>query len=184
MPLELPQIRQLFMLLHGMYGNQLLDKFRTGEVIHSGEHAGQDKGLVSAQRVWLHSLHSFEFETVRAAVERCKKLHKTFAPTLPEFEEICHSLRPRYARPQAPALPMSEELKHEVRQRNREALAQAKLKRFGSNEFGTGVQALAAMVVKSVGDAGGDEVAALLRLEQALGKKAQQAGQDGREAGG
>lgn len=168
MSIELPEIKRLFMLLHGMYGNQLLDKFRTGKTNDRGE----DMGLVSAQAVWLNDLQHFEFEVLVQAVARCKERHLTFPPTLPEFLALCKAVAPRRETKPAAQLGMSDELKAQIRQRNRETLAQLKLSRLGRVDFGSGVPALFAMVAKAVGDAGGDEVQTLLRLESLLKEQA------------
>jgi hypothetical protein len=162
MSTELPQIKRLFMLFHGMYGNQLLDKFRTGQT----NEAGEDLGILSAQAVWLNGLRDFDFDVIRQAVARCEVKHKTFPPTLPEFRELCKLCQPRqFSAPPAPALPMSDELKDEIKQRNRQMIANLKLGGRGSNNFGTGMPALLLMCAKAIGDAGGDEVKALLQLE-------------------
>jgi hypothetical protein len=163
MSIDMPEIKRLFMLFHGMYGNQLLDKFRTGDLNENGE----DRGILSAQAVWLNGLREFSFETLKLAVGRTADKHKTFPPTLPEFRDICRAVAPKVAvqRDPAPALGMSDEMRAKVREANRQALAEAKMKRMESNQFGTGLPALMLMVAKSIGDAGGDEVKALLALE-------------------
>jgi hypothetical protein len=159
MSIEMPEIKRLFMLLHGMYGNQLLDKYRTGKLNDKGE----DMGILSAQAVWLNDLKNFNFEVIRLAVEKCKDRHQTYVPTLPEFLALCKASVPRRIdRPAAPQLAMSDELKAEIRQKNREMIAGLKL---GTKKFGGGLQGLMQMVAKAVGDAGGDEVKALLAME-------------------
>lgn len=162
MSTEMPEIKRLFMLFHGMYGNQLLDKFRTGKLNDKGE----DMGLVSAQAVWLNDLRKFDFDTIRAAVEKCKERHPTFAPTLPEFLLLCKASAPRQiAKPNVPQLGISEETKAKIKQQNREMLANLKLGIAGRIDYGKGLPALLLMVAKATGDAGGDEVNTLLALE-------------------
>lgn len=162
MSIEMPQIKRLFMLFHGMYGNQLLDKFRTGQL----NEAGEDMGILSAQAVWLNGLKDFDFDTVRKAVGKCSDRYKTFAPTLPEFRDLCKACAPRQvAQRDVPQLGMSEETKAKIRQQNREMLANLKLGIGQRVDYGTGMPALLLMVAKAIGDAGGDEVKALLGLE-------------------
>jgi hypothetical protein len=162
MSTEMPEIKRLFMLFHGMYGNQLLDKFRTGKLNDKGE----DMGLISAQAVWLNDLRKYDFEVIRQAVEKCKERHPTFAPTLPEFLLLCKASAPRQiAKPNVPQLGMSDEMRAKIRQQNRETLAQLKIGKLTRTDYGTGLPALLLMVAKAIGDAGGDEVKALLTLE-------------------
>lgn len=162
MSTEMPQIKRLFMLLHGMYGNQLLDKFRIGQT----NEAGEDLGVLSAQAVWLNGLREFDFEVIRQAVAKCDQKHKTFSPSLPEFRDLCKGLVPkRWPTPEAPRLEMSEEAKSAIKQRNRDMVAQLKIGASVKSEFGVGLPALLLMVAKSMADAGGDEVKSLLALE-------------------
>ena len=162
MSTEMPQVKRLFMLLHGMYGNKLLDMYRTGQT----NGAGEDTGILSAQAVWLNGLREFEFDTVRAAVARCDLKHKTWPPSLPEFRDLCKAAQPKSWTPtNAPQLPMSDELKAEIKQRNRLAIEGLKAARTGAANFGAGLPALMLMVARAIGDAGGDEVRCLLQLE-------------------
>jgi hypothetical protein len=163
MSTEMPQIKRLFMLFHGMYGNQILDKFRTGQ----NNDQGEDLGLVSAQAVWLNGLRDFDFDTIRRAVAMCEQKHKTFAPTLPEFRDLCKTCAPRkISQPDVPQIGMSDEMKAKIRAQNRETLANLKLGAANRMDYGKGMPALLLMVAKAIGDAGGDEVKSLLALEQ------------------
>lgn len=162
MSIELQEIKSLFKLLHGMYGNQLLDKFRTGKLNDSGE----DKGLLSAQAVWLNDLKVFDFWVIRQAVDKCKERHPDFVPHLPQFLALCRASMPRQLSKQdAPQLGMSEEMKAKIRQKNRESIASLKLGIVGRVDYGTGLPALLLMISKAAGDAGEDEVKTLLALE-------------------
>ena len=162
MSTEMPHVKRLFMLLHGMYGNKLLDMYRTGQT----NDAGEDTGVMSAQAVWLNGLREFDFDTVRAAVAKCEMKHKTWPPSLPEFRDLCRLVQPKaWAPANAPQLEMSDELKAEIKERNRNMVAALKNNRMSNNNFGTGLPALLLMVAKSIGDAGGDEVKSLLQLE-------------------
>jgi hypothetical protein len=123
-------------------------------------------GILSAQAVWLNDLKRFSFSVIREAVEKCKKRHPTFVPTLPEFLALCEASMPtQAARPNVPLLGVSEEAKAAIRQKNRETLAMLKLGISGRVDYGTGMPALLLMISKAVGEAGGDEVKALLGLE-------------------
>jgi hypothetical protein len=161
MSIELPEIKRLWMIFHGMYGNILLDKYRTGKLNDKKE----DMGILSAQAVWLNDLKDFDFETIIAAREKCKERYKSWPPTSPEFVDLCRAVKPRRAPVPVPQIEMSAELKAEIKQRNRQMIAELKASRLGKQDFGTGLPALLLMVAKSIGDAGGDEVKSLLQLE-------------------
>ncbi|WP_143062186.1 hypothetical protein [Paraburkholderia diazotrophica] len=157
------QIRRLFMLLHGMYGNSVLDKYRIGQVDDDGE----DVGMKSARSVWLNGLREFPQPIVMKALAKCTEKHKTFPPTLPEFRDICKSLMPRQwtAGTEAPRLEMSEALRSEQVQRARRAIAETRLQREGGIRTSEGIKGLHVLIAKAVGHAGGDEAATLLRLD-------------------
>jgi hypothetical protein len=156
------QIKRLFMLLHGMYGNSVLDKYRIGQV-----EDGEDVGMKSARQVWLNGLREFPQPVVLKALAKCSEKHKTFPPTLPEFRDICKSLMPRQwtASNEAPRLEMSEALRSEQVERARRAIAQTRLQREGGIQTADGIRGLHVLIAKAVGHAGGDEAATLLRLD-------------------
>jgi hypothetical protein len=156
------QIRRLFMLLHGMYGNSVLDKYRIGQVEN-----GEDVGMSSARQVWLNGLREFPQPIVLKALAKCSEKHKTFPPTLPEFRDICKSLMPRQwtANGDTPRLEMSEALRSEQVERARRAIAQTRLGREGGIRTHDGVRGLHVLIAKAVGHAGGDEASTLLRLD-------------------
>jgi hypothetical protein len=156
------QIKQLFMLLHGMYGNQVLDKYRIGTVEN-----GEDVGMVSARKVWLNGLRDFPPAILMKALAKCAEKHKTYAPTMPEFRDICKSLMPRQwtASSDAPRLEMSEALRSEQVERARRAIAQTRLERDGGLKTEHGLRGLHVLIAKAVGHAGGDEAATLMQLD-------------------
>ena len=158
------QIRRLFMLLHGMYGNSVLDKYRIGQV---DEQSGEDVGMMSARSVWLNGLREFPQPIVMKALAKCTEKHKTFPPTLPEFRDICKSLTPRQwtAKGDAPRLEMSEALRSEQVERARRAIAATRLQREGGIQTHDGIKGLNVLIAKAVGYAGGDEAATLLKLD-------------------
>ena len=165
------QIRRLFMLLHGMYGNSVLDKFRIGQV---DEETGEDVGMMSARSVWLNGLREYPQPIVMKALAKCSEKHKTFPPSLPEFRDICKSITPRQWMPtnEAPRLEMSEALRSEQVERARRAIATARLQREGGILTEGGLQGLNVLIAKAVGHAGGDEAATLLRLDAKLARGA------------
>ncbi|MDR5776263.1 MULTISPECIES: hypothetical protein [unclassified Caballeronia] len=156
------QIRRLFMLLHGMYGNAVLDKYRIGQVEN-----GEDVGMSSARQVWLNGLREFPQPIVLKALAKCSEKHKTFPPTLPEFRDICKSLMPRQwiSKSDVPRLEMSEALRTEQIERARRAIAQTRLEREGGLTTEDGIRGLHVLIAKAVGHAGGDEAATLLQLD-------------------
>lgn len=160
------QIRRLFMLLHGMYGNSVLDKFRIGQVDESGE----DVGMAAARSVWLNGLREFTADILRKALGKCADKHKTFPPTLPEFRDLCKSLTPRRWEPEStsPRLEMSEALRSEQVERARRAIAETRATREGDIHTDGGIRGLHALIAKAVGHAGGDEVETLMRLDRTL----------------
>lgn len=157
------QVRRLFMLLHGMYGNTVLDKYRIGQVGDNGE----DVGMAAARSVWLNGLREFNAPILKQAIAKCADKHKTFAPTLPEFRDICKSLTPRKWDTQgtAPRLEMSEALRSEQVERSRRAIADIRLRRDGGIRTDDGIKGLHVLIAKAVGHAGGDEAATLLKLD-------------------
>jgi hypothetical protein len=131
------QVRRLFMLLHGMYGN---------------------------------TVREFNASILKQAIAKCADKHKTFAPTLPEFRDICKSLTPRKwdAQGAVPRLEMSEALRSEQVERSRRAIAETRLRRDGGIRTDDGIKGLHVLIAKAVGHAGGDEAAMLLRLDSRM----------------
>lgn len=157
------QIRKLFMLLHGMYGNAVLDRYRIGQTGDNGE----DVGMAAARTVWQQGLREFTPALLLKALGKCADKHRTFPPTLPEFLDICKSLSPRQwsAPHDVPRLEMSEALRSEQVERTRRAIAAARLRREGGINSGEGLKSLHVLIAKAVGHAGGDEASTLLRLD-------------------
>lgn len=159
------QVKRLFMLLHGMYGNIVLDRYRVGQTDDNGD----DIGMVTARSVWLNGLREFTSEIVLKALARCSDKHKTFPPTLPEFRDLCKSLQPASWRTQshrdAPRLEMSDALRTEQVERARRAIAETRLQREGGIRTTLGLPGLHVLIAKAVGHAGGDEAATLMKLD-------------------
>lgn len=84
-------VRQLFMLMHGSYGNLFLSKFSTGEK----DATGKDKGIKSAMLVWDNSFREFTPEIVQTAAKRAIVDFPDFPPSMPQFLALCRALTPR-----------------------------------------------------------------------------------------
>ncbi|NOV28035.1 hypothetical protein E5S69_31610 [Cupriavidus necator] len=164
------QVKRLFMLLHGMYGNKVLDAYRIGQVDANGE----DMGVATARSVWLNGLREFDRGVVMAALAKVTERNKTWPPTLPEFREACKAAAPRKWNPpqNVPQIEMSATLRSEYVQRSRDAIAKSRAKRAGAMEVSDGLPGLCALIAAAVGHAGGDEIAALRRLDEAYARKA------------
>lgn len=164
--LELSDIKRLWMVLHGMYGNPLLDKWRTGKVNGNGE----DLGILSAQSVWLATLQRHSREVLKRAAALCRERHKTWPPTLPEFDDLCRSIRPtEYVRAAPPdrRIGMSAEYAKKLREDFSREFAALKAKRAGEREHVEGgLPGLLALCAAAVGAAGDDETAWLMQAER------------------
>jgi len=163
-------IKQLFMLLHGLYGNLLIARFSTGEVVAAGPDKGKDKGVKSAMVIWQANLDRFDGETIRAAADRCMTDHPKYPPTLPEFVAMCKAIQPRQTHAEQFKIGMSDELKSSYTARARaQAMARyrANLERSAGvvNTGNAGLGALQVLIARAVALAGGDEVAALRRFD-------------------
>jgi hypothetical protein len=159
------QVRRLFMLLHGMYGNIVLDKYRIGQVDDKGE----DIGMATARSVWLNGLREFDTGIVMKALGKCADKHKTYPPTLPEFRDICKTFAPAkwVSQTPVPRLEMSDALRSEQVERARRAIAEVRLHREGGITTKDGIAGLHVLIAKAIGYAGGDEAGTLLRLDAA-----------------
>ncbi|WP_321939997.1 hypothetical protein [Paraburkholderia sp. J8-2] len=100
--------QRLFGAFHGMYGNQALDKFRSGE----NDRDGNDTGMIRTLSLWRAALANVSPAVMSRAIAKCAEKHMTFAPSLPEFLDIVKSLTPRQWERNdylAPRLPRSAE---------------------------------------------------------------------------
>jgi hypothetical protein len=155
-------IKRVFMVLHGFYGNLFLSKFSTGSV----EANGEDQGIANARRIWAYSLREYDADTIKAALRRCQTSHPEFPPSLPQFVSICAAVKPRQAYKPAtlPAIGMSEELWAKRRQEHLARATEAARKVREVED--AGLNPLKRAIAAAVAEAGGDEVAALLRLDR------------------
>lgn len=163
--LAIGHVRALFASLHGMYGNQVLDRFRTGQVVD-----GADAGVASAQRMWLAALSAeFTPHHVQKALELCARQHKTWPPTLPEYRDLCRAVKraePIMQPPPDRLIGMSEEVRRAHIQRMRESLALGRIKGVTVTlDSEPGLRSLLALCAHAAGIAGADEAATLLGLE-------------------
>lgn len=168
---------RVFLAMHGFYGNLWLNKFAT----HMVTADGRDEGVENARRTWGSALARYSLDVVRAALGKClgdKPLFPEFPPSLPQFVAVCESCRPRETyRPPDNAIGMSAELRSSYTRRLREVnekhLQKARDLRSGvttrENDAGlSGLPLLNSLIAEAIGLAGGDEAAALLRLERSL----------------
>ena len=163
-------IKRVFMVLHGFYGNLFLSKFATGNV-----EQGEDQGIANARKVWAYALRDYDADTVKLALRRCQQAHPEFPPSLPQFVALCAACKPRevYRPPvQAPAIEMGQELREQRIRDQREKAAEL-LREMKEREEVSGLSLLKQAIAKAAADAGGDEVAELLRLDRALAPKHQ-----------
>jgi hypothetical protein len=160
-------IRRLFMVLHGYYGNLFLSKFATGSV-----EDGEDQGISNARKVWAYGLRRFDGDTIKSALRRCQTAHPEFPPSLPQFSALCEAAKPRevFRPPEVPAIAMGDELRAEILAKRRQAAREA-AERTRLSFQSKGLAALKQAIARAVSDAGGDEVAELLRLDRMLAPK-------------
>ena len=166
---------RVFKTLQGMYGSLFLSKFSTGKVLPNGG----DAGVISARDVWAVSLQRFDAGTVGTALDRVLTDFPEFPPSLPQFVALCHACRPRETyRPAQPAIGMSQAIRSEYAARARE-INEKHAKRAVDKRLGAvvavgsleGLDGLKSAIANAVANAGGDEVAALLRLDAMLSPK-------------
>ncbi len=150
-----PELAQrVFRAMHGYYGALFLSKWANG-VVENGE----DRGVADAMRVWAYELRSYDAKVVLDAISRCKTAHPEFPPSLPQFVGLCEAVKPRQV---FRALPMSAELHAERSKAHREKLNAL---RASMQPKAGGLSLLFAAIADAVKCGGGDEVAALKRLE-------------------
>lgn len=166
---------RVYKTLQGMYGSLFLSKFSTGKVLPNGG----DAGVISARDVWAVSLQRFDAGTVGTALDRVLTDFPEFPPSLPQFVALCHACRPRETyRTAQPAIGMSQAIRSEYAARARE-INERHAKRAVDKRLGAvvavggleGLDGLKSAIANAIANAGGDEVAALLRLDAMLSPK-------------
>lgn len=73
-------IDRLFMVMHTMYGRAWADLW-------------QGVPLEAVKAEWARSLHGFDVNTVRLAIESMKTEGRAFPPNLPEFVALCRQFQ-------------------------------------------------------------------------------------------
>lgn len=79
-PLPMEWIERIFMRLHGRFGNDFLNKYRTGEVV-----SGVDIGIENAKRTWSEDMAGISAERIKNALDT--KFAK--APSCDDFILAC-----------------------------------------------------------------------------------------------
>lgn len=87
-------VRYVFGRMHGAYGNQWLDKWRTGKLDATGT---VDLGVKSAMSDWSIAMVGYEQAAIEAAcvavIDPKRRPRNEFPPSLPEFLAFCSSIR-------------------------------------------------------------------------------------------
>ncbi|MES2415118.1 MAG: hypothetical protein V4614_15030 [Pseudomonadota bacterium] len=157
-------VNNVFKVMHGYYGNLFLSKFATGVV----DSQGRDMGVKSARTIWAHSLRDIAESVVLDALTRCQTAHPEFPPALPQFLALCRAAAPRVAyEGSGHVIGMSTELKQRNAARAREINARHD-RRKQSQPGGelAGLPVLKVLIAGAIATAGGDEVAALRRMDR------------------
>lgn len=174
---SLDVVNNVFKVFHGDYGNLFLMKFATGQLTCPGEVdaagqsiEGQDKGILSARKIWAHALRGFDAATVKTALSQCRVRYPDFAPNLPQFLAICAANKSREVfKPEVPAIGMGQPLRSQYASQAREINARHALKamqnRLSTPESVSGLDGLKQAIANAVSNAGGDEVSELRRLD-------------------
>jgi hypothetical protein len=159
-------VNNVFKVLHGCYGNLFLSKFASGVL----DDKGRDKGVASARTVWAFSLRRFDEATVVKALEVSQERHPEFPPSLPQFVALCAAAMPREVFRSSNAIGMSNELRsqyaRQARAINDKHADRARNRASGDTPLPDGLDGLKQAIANAIGAAGGDEAAALVRLDQ------------------
>lgn len=159
----------LFRAFHGHWGNVFLSRYKTGQT----DDRGHDKGVMNALEMWSAQLSRYEPMIIRAAFDRATVRFGEFPPNLPQFNDICKSLQPRAEwKPPANTLGMSQALRSRYAAQAREIAARHARAKSGHVDVPHGLEGLKALVASAIAAAGGDEVAALTRLNQEIPARA------------
>ena len=166
-------VKRVFMVLHGFYGNLFLSKFSTGALDDKGE----DQGIANARRIWAHGLRSYDGETIKTALSACQTRHPEFPPSLPQFVSLCSAARPRAAYNAGPAaIGMSGQLRSRYAAQARAILERHAVRKVqketGYVQLPAGLDGLKQAIAGAVAAAGGDEAKTLRRLDNMLGAAA------------
>lgn len=84
--LPIEWIDRIFIRLHGRFGNNFLDKFKTGQ----HDENGNDLGILNAKQVWAEELANMSVERIKNAL-----LHSyDYAPSCDQFKAQCKLIAP------------------------------------------------------------------------------------------
>lgn len=174
-------VKRVFMVMHGYYGNMFFSKFATGVQVDvkgappdaAGKVAQEDQGIANTRRIWAHGLREFDGETIKAALRVCQTRHTEFPPSLPQFAALCAAAKPRAVFHASPAaIGMSQELRSTYARNARKIIAKhnakARERLTGEVPLPAGLEGLKRAIANAIGAAGGDEAAALLRLDRQM----------------
>lgn len=82
--LPIEWIDRIFMRLHGRFGNNFIDKYKTGQK----DSYGNDLGILNAKQVWSEELAGISAERIKAAL-----LHNyEYAPSCDQFKAQCKTV--------------------------------------------------------------------------------------------
>lgn len=171
----LDRASRVFKTLHGFYGVLFSSKFANG-VLTSG---GGDAGIEGAREIWGYGLQRYDQLTIRRALASCLESHPKYPPNMPEFIALCEREKPRpvASRPEG-RIEMSQAARSEAARRCREINEKHNAKKhrlaegFAAPESGlAGVPVLIQLTAQALGLAGGDEAAALIRMDRELMQK-------------
>jgi hypothetical protein len=159
-------VKRVFMVLHGFYGNLFFTKFATGQVENN-----EDQGIANARKIWAHGLRDYDADTIRAALRATQARHPEFPPSLPQFTALCAANKPRAVFRAAPGLIEMSGALRSVYARDARAInaRHTEKKERLANGFKSSVEGLAGLhelIANAVGLAGGNEAAALLNLNR------------------
>ena len=79
--LPMEWVERIFMRLHGRFGNQFYDKFRTGQMTKNNE----DAGIVNAKHTWASELAGISGERIKLALE----VNYDYPPSCDDFKKNC-----------------------------------------------------------------------------------------------
>lgn len=82
--LPIEWIDRIFIRLHGRFGNNFLDKFKTGQV----DANGNDLGILNAKQVWSEELAGTSVDRIKNALQHSYD----YAPSCDQFKAQCKTI--------------------------------------------------------------------------------------------
>ena len=159
-------VKRVFMVLHGFYGNLFFSKYSTGTVEN-----GEDMGIANTRKIWAHGLREYDAQTIKTALRHCQTKHVEFPPSLPQFVALCAAAKPRVPFNAGPkAIEMGQELRSKYAAGAREINARHAEKKAhvatGYFPIAEGLAGLKQAIADAFGCAGGSEAAMLVKLDR------------------